>query len=109
MSVPFPGPSSTSWMSCFTPVLRYCDSSHMPKSYASTWWFIIIIAQAKGEVTHLTKCLADLWAGDEVTPSPNHRIRGVHIVAFCGVRQAELHVRPVRHGSINLYVWSKDE
>ena len=81
----------------------------MPKSYASTWWFIIIIAQAKGEVTCLTKRLADLWAGDEVTPSPNHRVRGVHIVAFCGVRQAELHIRRVRHGSINLYAWSKDE
>ena len=52
---------------------------------------------------------ADFRAGDEVTLSPNHRIRRVHVVALCGVRQAEFHVRRVRHGSINLYARSKDK
>ena len=64
---------------------------------------IAITARAEDDVTRLAKCPTDLRAGDEVTPSPNHRTRRVHVVALCGVRQAEFHVRRVRHGSINLY------
>ena len=86
-------------MSRFALVLRYCNSSHMPTNYRR---FIIVVAQARGGVTRLAECLADLWAGDKVTPSTNHRVLGVHIIALCGMGQAKLHVRRVGHRSICL-------
>jgi hypothetical protein len=75
----------------------------MPNSYARPPDSSFNDPMAMQGDTHLTKYLADLWAGDKVTASTDHRVCRIHIVALCWVRETELHIRCEGYGPIRLY------